>query len=370
MYLPGLKWGKSTDRRTTRVVHLVGQLDVGGMEKLLVEFARHADRKEFDLHFLCLGNRGPIADEIEQLGWPVTALEMKGLSPGVYLRLAKQLRRMQADVLHTHNTRPLIVGGLSARLAGVSRVIHTRHGQRAVNSRRQKLAFRLASMTLNRFICVSQDSADLTAAEGVSSKRIGTIWNGIDTERFQPGRDLRGPVVAVGRLSPEKDFATLIRAAAIAIRQDPSFRLEIAGDGVCMPALKDLIDQLGISDQSVRLLGPVQDIPGLLSRASVFALSSLTEGVSLAIMEAMASGLPVVATRVGGNPEVIADGETGLLVPHSDPESFATALLALWQNPNERQRMGDRGRLRATEQFDVRRMIASYERLYRANTIS
>jgi glycosyltransferase involved in cell wall biosynthesis len=369
MHLPSLKRGKSTERRTTRVVHLVGQLDVGGMEKLLVEFARHADRKEFDLHFLCLGNRGPIADEIEQLGWPVTALEMKGLSLGLYLRLAKRLRRMQADAVHTHNTRPLIVGGLSARLAGVSRVIHTRHGQRAVNSRRQKLAFRLASMTLNRFICVSQDSADLTAAEGVSSKRIGTIWNGIDIERFQPGRGSRGPVVAVGRLSPEKDFATLIRAAAIASRRDPSFRLEIAGDGVCMPALRDLINQLGLNDSGIRLLGPVQDIPGLLSRASAFALSSLTEGVSLAIMEAMASGLPVVATRVGGNPEVIADGVTGLLVPPSDPEALAAALLAVWQNPDERLRMGERGRSRAAEQFDVRRMIASYERLYRGDLL-
>jgi len=188
--------------------------------------------------------------------------------------------------------------------------------------------------------------------------------NGIDVTRFRVGGPAgSGPVVAIGRFSPEKDFLTLVRAAAIAIRGDPSFRLEIAGDGVCMPEIKGLITKLNLND-AVRLLGQVQDIPSLLGRACAFALSSVTEGISLTIMEAMASGLPVIATRVGGNPEVVADKDTGLLVPAGDPEAMAEALLLLWHRPEIRTAMGQAARARVEKYFDVRKMVASYEQLY------
>jgi glycosyltransferase involved in cell wall biosynthesis len=143
--------------------------------------------------------------------------------------------------------------------------------------------------------------------------------------------------------------------------------LEIAGDGACAEELRRLVKELGISDV-VRLLGEVQDVPGLLARGSVFALSSLTEGISLTIMEAMASGLPVVATRVGGNPEVVKDGETGLLVPVGDADALAAALLKLWRDSALRHEMGAAGRARIEEHFDVRKMVAAYEEIYRGNS--
>jgi glycosyltransferase involved in cell wall biosynthesis len=347
------------------VVHVVGQLEMGGMEKLLVEFARHADRERFALHFLSLGKRGILADEIEALGWPVTPLENgPGLSPRLVLRLAWRFRRLRADVVHTHNTRPLLYAGPAARLAGVRRVIHTRHGQRFGAARHETAAFRLASRTANYVVCVSHDSARIAAAEGIAERRIRTLWNGIDVSRFRaatPGGD--GPVLAVGRLSAEKDFPTLLRAAAIAVRTAPSFRLEIAGDGACLTDLRRLVEELDLGD-AVRLLGQVRDIPALLARGSIFTLASLTEGVSLTILEAMATGLPVVTTRVGGNPEVVAEGETGLLVPPGDPAALAAALLELWQNPNRREAMGRAGRRRVEECFEVRKVIAAYEALY------
>lgn len=353
------------EHRKNTVVHVVGQLDMGGMEKLLVEFARHADRDRFDLHFISLGKRGILSDEIEALGWPVTVLETKpGLRPWLVIRLARLFRRLRADMVHTHNSKPLLYAGPAAKLARVRRVIHTRHGQRFGASRRATAAFRLGALTANPVVCVSHDSARIAEEEGISPRRIRMIWNGIDVDRFHPNVLAEsGPVVAIGRLSPEKDFATLVRAAGIAARQDPTFLLDVAGDGVCMVELKRLVCELKL-ECTVHLLGQVRDIPSLLARGSVFALSSLTEGVSLTILEAMATGLPVVATRVGGNPEVIADGETGLLVPPGDPASLAAALLALRRDPARRRHMGEAGRARVEAHFDVRKMVAAYEAMY------
>lgn len=351
-------------RRKETVVHVVGQLDVGGMEKLLVEFARHADRDRFDLHFVSLGGAGIVREEIEALGWGVTALGARpALDPWLVVRLARTFRRLGADVVHTHNTRPLLYGGPAARIAGVRRVVYTRHGQRFGATRRETAAFRLAVRTTDRVVCVSHDSAALARAEGVSPRRLRVVWNGIDLGRFRPAAPAGGPVLAVGRLSPEKDFATLIRAGALAARQDPTFRLEVAGDGACGPDLRALAAELGTGD-AVRLLGQVRDVPALMARGSAFVLSSLTEGVSLTILEAMATGLPVVATRVGGNPEVVADGATGLLVPPADPPALAAALLALWRDPARRRAMGAAGRARAEECFDVRLMVEKYETIY------
>ena len=347
------------------VVHVVGQFAMGGMEKLLVEFARHADRERFGLHFVSIGPRGVVAEELEALGCRVSSLDRgDGLHPGLMVRLARLFHRLNADVVHTHNTRPLMYAGPAACLAGVERVIHTRHGQRFGATRLETALFRIASLTVNRFVCVSRDSAVITRSEGISPRRIRTLWNGIDLTRFRPANpEGPGPIVAVGRLSPEKDFMTLVRAAAIAVRCDSSFRLDIAGDGVCMPEIKSFISESGLNG-AVRLLGQVRDIPSLLSSASAFVLASLTEGVSLTILEAMAAGLPVIATRVGGNPEVVVHEQTGFLVPPSEPEALAAALLRLWQDPAQRRVMGIAGRARAEAHFDVRKMVAEYEELY------
>jgi glycosyltransferase involved in cell wall biosynthesis len=337
------------------------------MEKLLVEFARHSDRQKVDLHFVSLGARGTVADDIEACDWPVAVLEEPpGLRPGLVMRLARLFRRWGIQVVHTHNTKPLIYAAFAARLAGVARVIHTRHGQRFQATAHETLLFRLAGSLAERVVCVSHDGARLSAAEGLAPRRICTIWNGIDVRRFAfVGPEPAGPVVMVGRLSPEKDVETLIRATALAVREYPAFRLEVAGDGPCGPGLRRLADDLGVSAQ-VRFLGEVRDVPALLARASLFVLPSLTEGISLTLLEAMARGLPVVTTRVGGNPEVVADGVTGLLVPARSAPELAGAMLRVLRCPAEGQRLGSTGRRRVEQYFDVRRMVADYETHYLA----
>lgn len=348
------------------VAHVAAQLEMGGMEKLLVEFARHTDREVFDLHFVSLGARGKLADDIEACGWKVTALNQSpGLRPGLVLKLARLFRRLGVDVVHTHNTKPFLYACPAARLARVSKVIHTRHGQRYGASRRDTIIFRLLTRLADRVVCVSHDSAKLSAAEGIAPDKIRTVWNGIDSARFQyisPCAD--GPAVMVSRLSPEKDVETLLRAVALAVRERPSFRLEIAGDGPCRPALERIARECNL-EGCVRFLGEIRDVPALLARASLFVLPSLTEGVSLTLLEAMARGLPIVATRVGGNPEVVIEGETGVLVPAQDPSALARAMLQVQTDSEAARSMGWAGRCRVEQYFDIRRMVSQYEDLYR-----
>lgn len=347
------------------VVHVTPGLDMGGLEKLLVEFARHTDRERFALHFVVLGHRGVLAEEIEACGWPVTVLgQPDGLRPSLLLRLARRLRHWQADVIHTHDDRAHLYGTLAGRLARVPRILHTRHGRSPQLSRRQKMLVSIAARWVDHFVCVSEDSADLAMRQGVRAAKVRAICNGIDTQRFAfTGPQPDGPAVIVARLSPEKDIDTLLRAAALVVKRDAAFRLEIAGDGPCGTALRQTCSDLGL-DGTVRFLGQVRDVSGLLARAGLFVLSSRSEGISLTLLEAMACGLPLVATRVGGNPEVIAEGETGILVPPENPPALADALLRLRSDPQIGVRLGEAGRRRVEEHFDIRRMVAQYETLY------
>jgi glycosyltransferase involved in cell wall biosynthesis len=174
--------------------------------------------------------------------------------------------------------------------------------------------------------------------------------------------------VSFARLSPEKDVANLLQAVALIAPSAPEFRLEIAGDGPCREELQTLAANLKLNER-VRFLGEVRDIAGLLGRASMFVLPSQSEGISLTILEAMARGLPVLATRVGGNPEVVLNGASGLLVTPRDPAELAQGLVQLWCNADTAARMGLAGRRRVEALFDIRRMVADYEALYSDQTL-
>jgi glycosyltransferase involved in cell wall biosynthesis len=280
------------------------------------------------------------------------------------LQLARWFRRHRIDVVHTHDDRPNAHAAPAARLAGVPWVIHTRHHQGDRLRPRQALLASLVSRCNDRFVCISHDSARWAIDHGVPRGRVRTIWNGIDTQRFAyVGPTVDGPAIIVARLSPEKDVATLLRAVALAVHAEPAFRLEIAGDGPCRVELEQLAGELGLGARA-RFLGSVRDVAAVLARARLFVLSSLTEGISLTLLEAMARGLPVVATRVGGNVEVVAEGETGHLVPPRCPEQLAQTMLELWRGPDTGAGFGRAGRQRVEQQFDVRRMVAEYEALY------
>jgi len=358
--------GLSCHCRSLRVAHVSLGLDVGGQERLLVEFARHADRGRHNLVFVSLSGRGKLAQAIEKLDWPVLALdEPPGLRPRMILRLARVFRDHEIDVVHTHDDKPLLYGSLAVKLARVRRHIHTQHhGSLPQITARQRRVAAWAGRMPHAFVCVSRDSARYTVETGLPARKVVTLHNGIDLAKYAyQGPCAGGPVVCVARLSPEKDIATLLHAIAALAAEAPKVRLEIAGDGPLRTELTNLARTLGIAER-VRFLGEVKDIAALLARASCFTLASRTEGISLTILEAMARGLPVVATAVCGNPEVVLDGQTGLLVRAGDTGALAGALVRLWQNPDEARRLGRAGRRRAEAHFDIRAMVADYERLY------
>lgn len=354
------------------IAHVTLGLDVGGQERLLVEMARQRDRAHFDWTVIVLGTRGGLADLLEADGVRVVSLDAPtGFRPGLWRWLSRLFRAERFDVVHTHDDRPLIYGMPAAWWAGTPCRIHTHHhGRLAQFTWRQRFLMRQAARFAQAFVCVSHDSARYMIEQGVASAKVRTIWNGIDLTRFAyQGPCDDGPIVTVARLSPEKDIANLLRAVPRVVATLPQARFEIAGDGPCRVELVQFANELQVSEHVI-FHGAVNEIPALLARARLFVLPSQSEGISLTLLEAMARGLPVVTTQVGGNPEVVEAGVTGLLVPAGDPEALGQAIAVLLADPARGRLMGLGGRQRVENNFDIRKMTAQYETLYGSSATS
>ncbi|MBL8848861.1 MAG: GT4 family glycosyltransferase PelF [Planctomycetaceae bacterium] len=352
--------------RPVRVCHVSMHLKTGGLERLLVEFAKRHDRDRFAPVFVALQDAGPPATEIENLGWPVHALNIAGLGKR---RALQQLRSLMVkhdvQVVHTHNTYAHYYGSRAAAFARCPVLVNTQHGRGCGAGWKARAQFVLANLRADAVIGVSQDATRLCAAQDWWSRgRMRTIWNGIDTSRFEYAGPKSAPVaVAVGRLSPEKDFANLLRGTALAVRDVPDLRVRIIGDGRERAALEQLSHSLNLQGR-VEFLGERSDVHALLRDVGFYVSSSRTEGISLTLLEAMAVGLPVLATRVGGNAEVIEEGVSGRLVPAENPEALAAGLVAMCRDQSEWTAMGQIGRARVERDFDVTRMVREYEALY------
>ena len=296
--------------RPLRVCHVSLTLKTGGLERLLADIARHHD-EACTPEFLALTEVGRFAEIIRDAGCTVHRLNPSGRF-GQLKQMVQLFRRGQFDVVHTHNTYPHLYASIAARLAGVPVVVNTRHGQRAGHGWKSRTQFRWASHLVDRIIAVSDDAAHLCVdADGVKSRKVIRIWNGIDIDDFQFTGPITAPVaISVARLSAEKDFPSLLKAIAIAVRSVPDLKLKLVGDGPERQKLEQLTDELALREH-VQFLGERKDVPELLSQAGFFVTASLTEGISLTLLEAMAVGLPVVATSVGGNSEIVDPPHTG-----------------------------------------------------------
>jgi glycosyltransferase involved in cell wall biosynthesis len=349
----------------SRVVQLVLGLEVGGLEFVVLNLVRYADRTRFDHRVLCLERVGALAPRFEAVGVPVESLAGGGRL-GTVLRLARRLRSAKADVLHTHNPKPHAVGSLARRLAGVPVLVHTKHGRNHPHVARAVRTNRWASRWSDAVVAVSEDAARVALeVERVPGGKLSVIYNGVDLAGWPPERAPEGPprAVCVARLHPVKDHATLLRGVQLVLAERPDFHLDIVGDGPERGNLEGLRRELGL-EGAVTLHGHQDDVRPHLLRATLFVLASLSEGISLTLLEAMAASLPIVATDVGGNREIVAAGETGLLVPAGSPESLARAILEVVEDPAGARALGRAGRHRAEVSFDVRKMVSGYENLY------
>ena len=358
-----------------RVMHVVFAFDPGGMEFGVLKLVNGLDPRRFD-SAIC-STRG--ARALAPLLAPQVAFfelrRREGNDPRLVWDLYRLFRRERPHIVHTHAWGTLLEGLIAARLARVPIVVHGEHGTLQLR-RQQRVCQRYGWSRVDRVLSVSTRLAERMSREiGFPLDRVQTIRNGVELSRFAGlmgradarlalGLPVEAPVVgAVGRLVPVKDHVGLVEAAALLGRDGLRPVVVIAGDGPLRADIETRAAALGVGSQ-VRLLGHRQDIDTVFAALDIFVLSSRSEGLSNTILEAMAAGVPVVATRVGGADEMVVEGTTGLLVPAASPEELATALRRLLLDPALRTTMGHAGRARVEQAFDLAETVRRYEALY------
>jgi len=370
------------------ILYLITDLDIGGAEKALVRTVIGLDKRMYNPTVCCLRGRGPVAEEIESAGVPVAPLNMSGkFDLAAVFRLFRLLWKEEISIVHSYLYHANILGRIVGRVARVPIIISSERSvilsEEVVNkntlemgSRLRRLMNGLSMRLSDRVVTVSELVREtLIAASKIDPKRLVTIHSGVNLEGYQIDGDITAKkkglgletsaavIGAIGRLDRVKGVEYLLRAAAKVIFKTPDAAFLIVGDGSQREALEQLARSLGISHRMV-FTGQRDDVPELLSTMDVLVLPSLYEGLPNAVLEAMAAGKPVIATRVGGTPEVVEDKVTGLLVPPRDPEALAEAIIALIQDRERAEAMGQVGRARVEEYFSVERMIAETETLY------
>lgn len=361
-----------------RIVHAVLSLDMGGLERIVVDLAREGKQHGHTVSIVCLERPGTLARQAQALGVPVCCAYKR---PGVRLRVrgevADQLAQLRPDVVHTHQVTALFYAGPAARRVGVPLVVHTEHGKHYAARWRTRLLGRLAGRHARRFFCVSQDIADeVNGFRVVDAAKVCVVPNGIDIERFArrgAGGSLRqslgipasAPVVGtVGRATEIKRQDALLRAFARLRERFPDAHLLLVGDGPLLPQLKQLADELGVG-KAAHFPGNQLQPEKYLHLMDVFALTSRSEGMPVSVLEAWASGVPVVAAAVGGLPEMIRHGETGLLYPPGDENGLVASLTDILGRPDAARRLAAAGRRHVEDTFSRQRMFGVYERHYR-----
>jgi sugar transferase (PEP-CTERM/EpsH1 system associated) len=367
------------------IAHVVFHLGIGGLENGLVNIVNRMPREAYRHAIVCIDGASQTYKRIDRDDVQVISLAKKsGIDPGVYLRAWSVLRRLKPRIVHTRNLAALEMQ-LPAWLARVPARVHSEHGREGRDLdgsyapyNRIRRAFR---PLVHRYMAMSQNLRRwLIDTIGVDASRVTQVYSGVDTQRFAPRRGARpacGPegfldgaqfvVGAVGRMAAIKDHATLLRGFAALVQQMPQgrdvARFVMVGDGPERAACVKIAEETGIAPLCW-FAGARDDVDRILPSLDVFCLTSLNEGINNTVLEAMACGLPVVATNVGGNPELVSDGETGRLVPAADAPALAQALLNYSGSPSSIARHGAAGRQRVERDFSLEAMVQAYLRFY------
>lgn len=368
---------------STHILHVVDSLGNGGLENGLLNLIKHMDPREFE-HSICTVR----AEGVNAEGLPTDRVRRLHLAKrdGSHFQLAQLtgvIRASKPDVVHSRNWGA-IEAVVAGRLARSCAIVHSEHGLEAGPTGRKpwrRVVFRRIAFELaDRVLCVSRKLRDFhTSSTGFPVRRVTVIHNGVDSRRFCPDpaarlrmrRDLKiGEndfcIGCVGNLLPVKDHAILLRALEQMGEAAKGWRVLIAGEGPERPKLE--VAARGLAQQGVRvaLMGACSSVPELLNALDVYALPSLNEGISNSLLEAMATGLPVIASDAGGNPEVVEDGICGLIFRAGDASCLAECLLRLCARVPLRDQLGARARRRVREEFSIDSMVENYERLYRS----
>lgn len=369
------------------IAHVLYRFDVGGLENGVVNLINRLPEDRYRHAVIALSAVTEFRRRIERDDVSYFALDKQ---PGHGIRLAPKLarlfRQLRPAIVHTRNLAAL-EASMPAWWAGVPARVHSEHGWDVGDLHgtnwKHRLTRRLYRPFVSHQIALSRHLAKyLDEQIGVRGTRVSQIYNGVDTERFAPAPrprcmprgcpfvddgSRRWLIGTVGRLQAVKDQVTLARAFVLAVQRDTAaratMRLAIVGSGPLLDQVRDVLREGGVLDLAW-LAGERDDIPELLRAFDVFVLPSLAEGISNTILEAMASALPVVATDVGGNRELVDDQSTGTLVPANHPEAMADGLLRYFHEPALARQHGERGRLQAIARFSMDRMVTDYAAVY------
>ena len=366
--------------KTTKptICHVVLSLGVGGTERLVCAMCRYL-RRNFQVLVCCLDEPGIWGRELRKEGIPVYALyRSPGIDLSVIFALDQILKDHEVDLIHAHQYSPFFYAALSRLFFPKARLLFMEHGRHWPETKKplKNIFNRLFLQPLTQeIVAVSKEVRErLRVYEGLSKGRIRVIYNGINpplrisAEERTALRRYWGidhstfVAVTVGRLDPIKNIPLFLKALVL-VRQKIPIRALIIGDGPERNYLERLAVHLGL-EKAVTFTGYRKDATRLMQIGDVFVLSSFSEGTSLALLEAMACGLPSVVTEVGGNPEVVADGQTGFVVASEDPVQMAAALYVLAENPFLAQKMGEAARHRFEQKFTFEKMMQAYQELY------
>lgn len=365
-----------------KVLHIIGGGEFGGAEKHILNLAGAVDPRAVEITVCCLFS-APFVEVAAGAGINALSVPMRSKADfGVVKKLAARIRGGQYDIVHTHGVRANLLGRLAARRAGKRKVITTVHSllemdyQGIITRSANNLAERATRCLTDHFIAVSQGLKDRLVAGGIPANTITVIHNGILLDGIRPP-DAAGPAVKerllagdgdlvgiVARLHAVKGHRYFIEAAREVLRQRPQTRFLIVGDGPYRPVLEKLTGGMGLKDKVI-FTGFIEDIYTLMAELDLLVISSLWEGFGLTAIEAMVLGVPVVATEVGGLPEVVRHGETGLLAPPADSAALAKSIAWMLDHPREAAEMAAKGGDMVRRKFTAAEMARLTVDLYR-----
>jgi glycosyltransferase involved in cell wall biosynthesis len=343
--------------------------DPGGSERQMIELARRLDRRRWQVHLACFDATGAWYERAAARAASIAAFPLPRLAHPATLvqahRFARWCRRRRIAIVHTGQLYPNIFGAPAAALGGVAIRIASHRNLNADKTRDQRHAQRWAMRFAHCIVANSGAAAAQLRAEGIPAGRIVTIPNGIDPEAFPhiPYRTPPRVVVVVANMRAVKGHDILVRAAPLVLERFPDARFLLVGDGPLMPRVKSLVARHGVAHAFV-FAGYREDVAAQLASADIFVLPSRSESTPNALLEAMASGLPSVASAVGGVSEIVDDGRTGLLVRPEDPVALARRICQVMASSTLARELGIAARVSVTARYSIDRMIESFEELY------
>lgn len=362
-----------------KVVHIIDDLGLGGAQRQLVALLKGMPRDRVEIHLIALSDKKcAYENAVRDLGIPLTIIDQSGKwSWGAFWGVRKKLIELQPDIIHTWLFTADFYGRVAAFSVGFRNIISAMRNTVDDMPWHYRIVSQLLSLGTKR-ITVNADAIryDLVNAMGISNSKIRTIYNGIDLEEFDAPQSngryreewqipSNGKVIAMAaRMAAQKDYFTFLRAAQMVKKEFPKAYFLLIGDGPLRPEIEERVKALGL-EACVRLLGARRDVWSILKHVDICVLASHFEGCSNSVMEAMAAGKPVIATNVGGNSELISDGESGWVVPPQNFDAMANALLLLLRDAKRAGDMGSRGRLRVEKHFTLGTTVRQTEDLYR-----